>query len=114
MSVGQATHTGLKCGCGCYYCDQPLEAVPNTCYTKHFRHSNKSNCNPTSESELHLSAQVIIEQNNSIFLPGKGTVSYSDTRVEVRGDDLVPDAIITVNGEQVYIEIVVTSPIHLT
>jgi hypothetical protein len=111
MPIGQVTHTGLKCGCVCYDCEEALTAVLNTPYQKHFRHRHNLNCNPTSESQLHLMAKVIIEQNNRIFLPGKGMVSYTDPVVEVRCRDLVPDVTIKVDGKPVYIEIVVTNPI---
>ena len=112
MPIGQVGHTGLKCGCVCYDCDEALTAVLNTPHQKHFRNQQHSNCNPTPESQLHLMAKVIIEQNNRICLPGKGMVAYTDPVVEVRCGDLVPDATIIVNGQPVYIEIVVTNPIH--
>jgi hypothetical protein len=112
IPIDHVKDTGLKCGCICYDCDGVLEAVLNTERRKHFRHSNKTNCNPTPESQLHLLAKVIIGQNNRILLPVEGMVDYSDPVIEVRCGDMVPDAIIRVDGELVYVEIVVTNPIH--
>ena len=112
MPIGQVRYTGLKCGCVCYDCGEALIAVLETQRQKHFRHYHKSNCNPTPESELHLMAKVIIEQNNRIHVPGKGMVYYTDPVIEVRWCEQFPDATITVDGQQVHIEIVVTNPIN--
>ncbi|MFB9843899.1 hypothetical protein [Mucilaginibacter ginsenosidivorans] len=111
ITIGQVTQTGLKCDCICYDCQEALTAVLNTPYQKHFRHNHNLNCNPTPESQLHLMAKVIIEQNNRLFMPGKGMVAYTDPMVEIRCNDLVPDATITVDGQPVYVEIIVTNPL---
>ena len=111
ISIEQVTQTGLKCNCVCYDCREPLEAVLNTPYRKHFRHHNSSNCNPTPESWLHLMAKVILLQNNRIMIPGKGMVNYSNPVAEVHCNDVVPDATLTIDGKPLYVEIVVTNPL---
>jgi len=111
--ISRVTQTGLNCGCVCFDCDDRLEAVLNTVRRKHFRHYSNANCNPSPESRLHLMAKAIIKANSQICMPGRGMVAYTDPVCEVRCDDLVPDATIWVEGQPVYIEIVVTNPVHL-
>lgn len=110
--ISQISETGLKCGCSCHDCDEPLQAVLNTPYQQHFRHGHNKNCNPTPESRLHLLAKAIIEQNDRILIPDRGMVSYVNPKVEARCGELIPDATITVDGQTVYIEVVVTHPLQ--
>src|SRR5438067_1886234 len=86
--ISRVQETGLKCNCVCYECGNPLEAVLNTTYKKHFRHSNKSNCSPSPETQLHLLAKEIILNNNQIYIPEMGVVSYYNPVCEVRFSDL--------------------------
>ena len=110
--ISKVVKTGLGCECTCHSCETLLEAVLNTTRKKHFRHSNKSNCQPTPESELHLLAKYIILNNSSLFIPGMGMVEYADPVCEVKFHDLVPDATFTVDGQLYHVEIVVTNPIN--
>jgi len=110
VPIFKVTHTGLKCNCVCYSCNGRLEAVLNTVRRKHFRHSNKGNCNPMPETELHLLAKQIILDNSSIYVPYRGMLDYTNPVAEVGYNDLIPDATITIDGQPFYIEVVVTSP----
>ena len=103
---------GLRCHCICHDCKGMLEAVINTKRTKHFRHYTKKNCNPTPETELHSLAKNIILNHTEMDIPGKGVVHYSSPVCEIWHNDLIPDATIQINGEPLYIEIVVTNPIN--
>lgn len=111
MPIDMVILTGLKCDCICFDCKGVLEAVLNTSRKKHFRHSNRGNCNPTPETELHLLAKKIILDHEQLFIPGKGMVVYTDPKTEVWCNNLVPDATVYVEGVPLYIEIVVTNPI---
>lgn len=112
IPIGTVRLTGLKCDCICYECKGTLEAVLNTTRRKHFRHSNRANCNPTPETELHLLAKKIILDHNRINIADKGMVTYIDPVTEVWYNDVIPDATITIDGMPLYIEIVVTNPIN--
>jgi hypothetical protein len=112
IPIGTVRLTGLKCDCICYECKGTLEAVLNTTRRKHFRHSNRANCNPTPETELHLLAKKIILDHNQINIADKGMVTYADPVTEVWYKDVVPDATIIIDGIPFYIEIVVTNPIN--
>lgn len=113
VPISKVTQTGLKCNCVCYNCSGRLEAVLNTVRRKHFRHSNKGNCNPMPETELHLLAKQIILDNNRIHVPYLGMLDYCDPVAEVGYNDLIPDATITIDGHPFYIEVVVTNPIDV-
>ncbi|WP_411274204.1 hypothetical protein [Daejeonella sp.] len=109
--ITEVVLTGLKCNCICHDCKGALEAVLNTRRRKHFRHSNKNNCNPSPETELHLLAKKIILDNTELYIAGIGMRAYTDPVTEVWCNDLVPDATVIFDGFPLYIEIVVTNPI---
>ena len=112
IPIGMVRLTGLKCDCICYECKGALEAVLNTTRRKHFRHSNRGNCNPTPETELHLLAKKIILEHTLINIPNKGMTTYVDPVTEVWCKDVVPDATVIIDGLPFHIEIVVTNPIN--
>lgn len=112
IPIGMVRLTGLKCDCICYECKGALEAVLNTTRRKHFRHSNRGNCNPTPETELHLLAKKIILDHTRINIPNKGMTTYVDPVTEVWCKDVVPDATVIIGGLPFHIEIVVTNPIN--
>lgn len=60
---------GLKCGCLCPVCHEPLQVRIGSTRIKHFAHSKRSNCTGGGESGLHLLAKEIFLSNNKIFLP---------------------------------------------
>jgi len=114
VPIGKVEHTGLKCNCVCYNCENVLEAVLNTPTPTrpYFRHSNKSNCNPSPETELHLLAKTIILNNSRIYIPERGWTDYCNPVCEVRYNELIPDATIQIDGFSYYIEVVVTNGIN--
>lgn len=113
VPIFMVLETGLKCDCICYDCGMPLEAVLNTRKRKHFRHSNKANCSLSPETQLHLLAKYIIEHSREILVPGKGIANYENPVIEVRLGNLIPDAIIDLGNEKLFIEIIVTNPVTL-
>jgi len=112
IPISKVVMTGLKCNCDCYSCGGRLEAVLNTNRRKHFRHSNKS-CNPTPETELHLLAKQIILNHDQIYVPFRGMMEYTNPLAEVKINEQVSDAMITIDGRPLYIEVVVTHGIDL-
>lgn len=114
VPILKAPHTGLKCNCNCFNCGGTLEAVLNTTRKKYFRHYNRPDCNPMPETELHLLAKQIILTHDQIYVPYRGILDYVNPVAEVRMNELVPDATVTIDRFPLYIEVVVTHGIdHL-
>ena len=108
VPILKAPYTGLKCNCNCFNCGGRLEAVLNTTRKKYFRHYNRPDCNPMPETELHLLAKQIILTNDQIYVPFRGIVDYVAPMAEVKINEQVPDATVTIDGLPLYIEVVVT------
>lgn len=111
IAVDKTTHqlrkvsdveNGIRCNCICSECGGALEACQGE-YRQYFRHhSNDRKCTGSWESQLHLLAKYIIEQNKSIALPnwgGKYLVfparkqEFTDVQVEISQDELKPDCL---------------------
>jgi hypothetical protein len=113
VPIGIVTDVGLKCNCICHDCKEPLEAVLNGPTRPYFRHSNRSNCNPTPESVLHLMAKRVFLENDRLLIPGLGSVNYTEPKCEVFYDRLKPDVILLIQGAPFFVEIVVTNAISV-
>lgn len=111
VPISAVTLTGERCGCICHDCKTELEAVINTSRKKHFRHHSKKDCNPSPESELHLLAKKIILDHRKMNIPVLGWCEYTDPVCETFYNDLIPDATVQMNGQPLYIEVVVSNPI---
>lgn len=112
IHISKFLETGKRFDCICLECDSKLEAVINTERRKHFRHSNKNNCNPSPETQLHLLAKEIIFSNQSIYHSRKGIINYTSPNRETKFENLIPDITINYGDEKIYIEIVVTNIIN--
>ena len=80
---------GLRCGCTCVQCGEPLEACsirPDNLREAHFKHRKSTReatdeprfaCSPdwANESGLHLLAKEIIEEEQCIAAPAIGAIS---------------------------------------
>lgn len=80
---------GLRCGCTCFQCGEPLEACsirPDNLREAHFKHRKSTReatdeprfaCSPdwANESGLHLLAKEIIEEEQCIAVPAIGAIS---------------------------------------
>lgn len=107
---------GLKCGCVCPVCNEPLQARIGTKRIKHFAHS--SNCPTAAETALHMMAKDIILNNRRIRLPHvefayeiikpSKYFKYTHSEAEVAIKDIKPDVMISDGKNTLYIEIVVT------
>lgn len=132
---------GLRCGCICPKCLEPLQARIGTKRVKHFAHNQSSNCFGGGESGLHLLAKEVFLRNNKILLPDvdlsvfeyssaagyyNHNLGYSvDKKVVKKGDyfqyinvklecfinRVKPDIMLTNGKSTLYIEIVVTHDI---
>ena len=60
---------GLKSNCVCVKCGQPLVARLGYVREHHFAHYNKSECEGSMETALHLFAKEVIESEKRINLP---------------------------------------------
>ena len=68
MSV-ENVESGLKCGCICPSCGEPLVAKKGTKRMHHFSHYSGHNCEYGYETSLHLAAKDILSKANRIVLP---------------------------------------------
>ena len=115
---------GLKCGCICPSCREPVIARKGDKKTFHFAHHGDYVCKYAVESSLHLLSKDIISEANLFTLP-KRTVQYIENgtsfdledskeirvdRVEVEQYDrkVKPDLIIYSDETKYHVEIYVT------
>lgn len=117
--------SGLKCGCVCSACGEPLVAKKGKKMMHHFAHHTGHNCEYGYESSLHLAAKEILLQTKRMILPAV-YISFPDSykkdelvcpakeipidRVELerRFGDIIPDVVVYAGGKQFFIEIYVT------
>lgn len=61
--------SGLKCGCVCPACGEPLVAKKGTKVMHHFAHHSGSTCEYGYETSLHLMAKDILLRTKKITIP---------------------------------------------
>lgn len=71
---GQLVHVstverGLKCGCYCPNCRNPVIARKGIKRAYHFAHTRGTECMGAAETVLHLLAKEIVEELSSISIP---------------------------------------------
>lgn len=110
MSI-ENVESGLKCGCICPSCGEPLVAKKGTKRMHHFSHYSGHNCEYGYETSLHLAAKEILSTANRIMLPAvyiqfpnspKAPELYCESkeisieRVELEKcfQDVIPDVVI--------------------
>lgn len=117
--------SGLKCGCVCPACGEPLVAKKGKKMMHHFAHHAGHNCEYGYESSLHLAAKEILSHAKRMTLPAV-YVSFPESykmaelvyeaqeiqieRVELerRFGDVIPDVVVYASGKPFFIEIYVT------
>lgn len=107
---------GLKCGCVCPVCHEPLQARIGSKRVKHFAHN--SDCPTAAETALHMMAKDIVLNNRQILLPHvefaydiirpSKYFKYTRAEAEVALKGIKPDLMISDGKNTLYIEIVVT------
>ena len=127
MSV-ENVESGLKCGCICPSCGEPLVAKKGTKRMHHFSHYSGHNCEYGYETSLHLAAKDILSKANRIVLPAvyihfpnspKASELYCEAKeiqierveLEQRFQDVIPDVVIYAGGKQLFLEVCVTHAI---
>ena len=127
MSV-ENVESGLKCGCICPSCGEPLVAKKGTKRMHHFSHYSGHNCEYGYETSLHLAAKDILSKANRIVLPAvyihfpnspKASELYCEAKeiqierveLEQRFQDVIPDVVIYAGGKQLFLEVYVTHAI---
>lgn len=109
---------GLRCGCTCVRCGEPLEACsirPDNLREAHFKHRKSTReatdeprfaCSPdwANESGLHLLAKEIIEEEQCVAVPAIGAISANRiARIseDMGGEPLLPAGWSTVSVEDI-------------
>lgn len=117
--------SGLKCGCICPACGEPLVAKKGSKMTHHFAHHAGHNCEYGYESSLHLAAKDILSKTRKFILPPVYVVfpnSYKKdelvceakeievekVELEKRFGGVIPDVVVYAGGKQFFVEIYVT------
>ena len=122
---------GLKCGCNCPECKEPLIARKGSERVHHFSHKPGSKCQGAAETILHKLAKEIISELDNISIPpyyyrrkspkhifpqviheekiaSGGVVSIDKVIVEPHFGGFKPDTVVFHNGKQLAIEVAVT------
>ncbi len=118
---------GLKCGCVCPSCNQPLIAKKGEKMVQHFAHKSTDECEYGYETSLHLLAKEIISKSKKFTIPSvyvefhsykeKEYISQSKEitvdRVELEKSfgGIIPDIVIYCGEKKLFIEIFVTHKI---
>ena len=117
--------SGLACNCVCpaVDCDQPLIASKGKKVAHHFRHaSGADGCRSSAETNAHIWAKQVLEQEKAIWLPAiQGTVRgvtvtthrkqrfpFDAVRLETRMNEIVPDVVLSKGSRELVVEVHVT------
>lgn len=110
--------SGLNPDCLCISCKSPLVAKKGDIYRHHFSHQNNDNhpCDWSPETELHLLTKLYIQNLTKLLVPIGITepcselIHLSNIQLEtlILDSQYTADVFAELNGEQLYIEILVT------
>tara|TARA_B100001059_G_C17784669_1_gene556349 strand:- start:197 stop:1624 length:1428 start_codon:yes stop_codon:yes gene_type:complete len=111
---------GLKCNCTCVDCGSQLIAKKGAVQANHFAHApddqKAKHCKWSYETELHLLAKEVLNNNKKLtipignFDPYNFTLIFDNVDIETPIDNSkrIPDVIGYLRGEQILIEIAVS------
>lgn len=113
---------GRGCCCVCPACQLPLVARKGPKLAAHFAHEGGSACAGVRETNAHAWAKQILDQQKKLWLPAGYAVAgdwerrtfearvfkFESARLERRVGDIVPDVILSANGRELIVEILVT------
>lgn len=119
---------GLKCGCVCPACGEPLVAKKGEHMMKHFAHHSGHSCEYGYETSLHLAAKDILSNAKKIVVPEvvlnfpysyKRNQLISESKeitidkvvLEKQFNDIVPDVVVYSGKKKFFVEIYVTHKI---
>ena len=116
--------SGLKCGCKCPACGEPLVAKKGSKIMHHFAHHAGQNCEYGYESSLHLAAKDILSKAKKIVIPPvyldfpdsykkeliaeAKEIDVEKVELEKRFNDIIPDIVVYTANKQFFVEIFVT------
>ena len=123
--------SGLKCGCYCSKCNNPVVARKGQIREHHFAHTPGTECSGAAETVLHILSKEIISELNSILIPAYnykrtkkfpnrksivheeklangGKVSIDAVEIEKTLGSFKPDIVILSQGKKPIVEIAVT------
>ncbi len=120
--------SGLKCGCICPACGEPLIAKKGQKKMYHFAHYHTHNCEYGYESSLHLAAKSILSKAQRFTIPTvkltfpnsyRGVEMISEAKeikidevsLEKRYGGIIPDIVIRSGKKELFVEIFVTHKI---
>ncbi len=120
--------SGLKCGCHCPACGEPLVAKKGNKITHHFAHHAEHNCEYGYESSLHLAAKDILSKTKKFTIPAvylefpesskepeliseSKQIEVDDVKLEKRFDSIIPDVVLYSKDKCLFVEIFVTHKI---
>lgn len=130
LKDGRAVHvseveSGLKCGCVCPACGEPLVAKKGKIMVNHFAHASGGTCEYGYESALHLAAKELIAKARKFTIPAvylsfpnthKKKQLISDSKeitvdgveLEYRCGSIIPDIMLLSGKKKLFVEIFVT------
>lgn len=123
--------SGLKCGCCCTKCNNPVIAKKGQIREHHFAHTPGTECTGAAETVLHLLSKEIISELMSISIPAYnykrtksfpnrksiiheekiakgGKVAIDAVEIEKHLGSFKPDIVTISHGKKLIIEIAVT------
>ena len=120
--------SGLKCGCACPACGEPLVAKKGKKVIHHFAHSCGHTCEYGYETALHLMAKDILSKVDAIVIPAVYVqfphaakekllyceaceISISRVDLERQYQSLVPDVVVYSGARKFFLELFVTHPV---
>lgn len=125
---------GNGCNCVCPVCKSALVAKKGTINTHHFAHTTVTDCQYAAETVTHLAAKDVLAKAGYIVVPKHvlnlfdtvrngykseyvrtdrkiveaQKIVFDDVRIDHVFQDIAPDLLVTVSGEDLLIEIFVT------
>ena len=133
-----AQEKGLRCNCTCSHCHQPLQAKMGTKRAHHFAHNSNCDIWAANQTAIHYLAEEIISNTHKVSLPpvliylreldfsahelygyenllpeylvlAPATMAIcEDITLEKRIGRIVPDILLTINGQTIFAEIAVS------
>ena len=121
--------SGLKCGCVCPACGEPLVAKKGTKVMHHFAHHSGSNCEYGYETSLHLMAKAILSTAKTIVTPkvyvyfpnstkekqlccDSQEITVDKVELEQNYGNVVPDVVVHSGRRKFFLEIYVTHAVN--
>lgn len=121
--------SGLKCGCVCPACGDPLVAKKGTKVMHHFAHHSGSNCEYGYETSLHLMAKAILSTAKTIVTPkvyvyfpnstkekqlccDSQEITVDKVELEQNYGNIVPDVVVHSGRRKFFLEIYVTHAVN--